>query len=107
MTETISEAQQGMAKAILTPLLPALAGETESGMVAGRDVLDVLAFAIAAMIEYDDSLTANSHFREAGQQVAKRIEGYVRELRDRRMATGESFLADVIDHAVAVPERTH
>ncbi|MBJ7441800.1 MAG: hypothetical protein JHD35_22660 [Sphingopyxis sp.] len=59
------------------------------------------------MIEYDDSLTANSHFREAGQQVGKRVEAYVRMLREKQQATGERFLAEVIDHAMAVSDIVH
>ncbi|WP_070156908.1 hypothetical protein [Sphingobium phenoxybenzoativorans] len=92
----ISEQERAIVKASLGPIMAALAGQSENGVVTASMVSRVLAFALATVIESDDDLSTPREFRQAGDYIGKLVAHHVRQLREEADNTGTSFMADVV-----------
>jgi hypothetical protein len=92
----ISEQERAIVKAALGPIMAALAGQSENGVVTASMVSRVLAFALATVIETDDNLSTPRDFRQAGDYIGKLVAHYVRQLREEADQTGTSFMAEVM-----------
>ena len=97
---TISAEEREIVKAVLGPLMSALAAQNERGLVSAGDVTRVLSFAIGAILETDDRMVTPRDIRQAGEYVGKLVAHHVKTLRAEGEATGGSFMADIVSHTV-------
>lgn len=95
----ISQQEQEIVKAVLHPLMGALASSND-GLVSAGDVTRVLAFAVAAILDTDDQLATPRDIRQAGEYYGKLVAHHIKILRATGEATGTSFMSDIIAHTV-------
>lgn len=98
--KTITSEEKEIVKAVLGPLMAALAGQNERGLVSAGDVTRVLSFAIGAILETDDRMVTPRDVRQAGEYVGKLVTHHVKTLRAEGEATGGSFMADIVSHTI-------
>jgi len=97
---TITPEERGIVKAVLGPMMSALAAQNENGLVSAGDVTRVLSFAIGAILETDDRMVTPRDVRQAGEYVGKLVAHHVKALRAEGEVTGGSFMADIVSHTI-------
>ena len=98
--KAITPEEKEIVKAILGPLMAALAGQNDRGLVSAGDVTRVLSFAIGAILDTDDRMATSRDIRQASEYVGKVVAHHVKSLRAEGEANGTSFMADIVSHTL-------
>lgn len=93
---TITSKEQAMVKAILRPLMEAIAASNAEGLIGTRDLTKLLAFATAAIIYSDEEVVTPRDIRQAGEYFGKLVGHHAKVLRAESAETGSGFMADFL-----------
>lgn len=93
---TITTKEQAMVKAILRPLMEAIAASNAEGLIGTRDLTKLLAFATAAIVDSDEEVVTPRDIRQAGEYFGKLVAHHAKSLRAESAQTGTSFMADFV-----------
>jgi len=93
---TITSKEQVMVKAILRPLMEAIAASNSEGLIGTRDLTKLLAFATAAIVESDEEVVTPRAIRQAGEYFGKLVAHHAKALRTERTQSGSGFMAEFV-----------
>ena len=93
---TITLKEQAMVKAILRPLMEAIAASNSEGLIGTRDLTKLLAFATAAIIDSDEEVVTPRDIRQAGEYFGKLVAHHAKALRAESADTGSGFMANFL-----------
>ena len=93
---TVTIKEQAMVKAILRPLMEAIAASNAEGLIGTRDLTKLLAFATAAIVDSDEDVVTPRDIRQAGEYFGKLVAHHAKVLRAERAETGSGFMADFL-----------
>lgn len=93
---TITPKEEAMVKAILRPLMEAIAASNSEGLIGTRDLTKLLAFATAAIVDSDEGVVTPRDVRQAGEYFGKLVAHHAKVLRAETAQTGPSFMAEFV-----------
>lgn len=93
---TITPKEEAMVKAILRPLMEAIAASNSEGLIGTRDLTKLLAFATAAIVDSDEDVVTPRDIRQAGEYFGKLVAHHAKALRAESAETGSGFMADFL-----------
>jgi hypothetical protein len=93
---TITPKEEAMVKAILRPLMGAIAASNSEGLIGTRDLTKLLAFATAAIVDSDEEVVTPRDIRQSGEYFGKLVAYHAKALRTEGAESGSGFMADFI-----------
>jgi hypothetical protein len=91
---TITPKEEAMVRAILRPLMGAIAASNSEGLIGTRDLTKLLAFATAAIVDSDEEVVTPRDIRQSGEYFGKLVAYHAKALRTE--GAGSGFMADFI-----------